>query len=201
MRVPKHIINYSGEKYTFSGFDFTGLRLIYSSKELLRNLVLAPSQIETRWSKVGRPKAQSIIINQDRWTCAPAAVAMLLDIGHFESKRGFAKAGWQNNDSGLSEEVLFKGVSHLGEMLVEVPSLRENESGLILCRSLNIPSLTHMVCWNGSEILDPNTSIAGRNWWGPEWSPETIPGLKFYRLRKAEKRLPLLPKEFELSVT
>jgi hypothetical protein len=69
---------------------------------------------------------------------------------------------------------MIKAAALLGHLLKESEQAKDSEPQIITLRSLNERGANHAVYWNGTEMLDPNWGYRGRNWWGVEWSPETI---------------------------
>lgn len=183
LRVPQVLSNQNFETFESINFRLTSGKFVYISSDSEERISLLPHEIEKTWLKLGRPEPKASVIRQGRFECAPASVAMLMGLSLFEVKRAFAKTGWNNDDRGISLDQITQGVRLLGGNLEISETKISEEPSILLLDSLNMAGMKHVVCWNGEEILDPNFGNPGRNWWGPEWSPETINPLTICSLR------------------
>lgn len=110
------------------------------------------------------------IIEQGRWECGAAALAMLLGESLWNVKRALAKVGWNNDDRGVTSDKLIKAGLSLGYELIFTDKVKDHEPCLVTVPSLNVVKRTHAVCWTGQELLDPNLYDEKRKHYSPEWS-------------------------------
>lgn len=135
-----------------------------------------PSKIETEFSKSKRPEPNSKIITQGRWECGAASLAMFIDESLWDVKRALVHSGWNNDDNGVNCKQLVEAALKLGHNL-EIRNELSLDPCLLTIKSLNVAGMFHSLCWNGSELLDPNWGNLKRFTYGPEWSPLTLPFL------------------------
>lgn len=183
-RVPQTLYDADGRCWTFRERDTDPklqYNLIYRRHEEEGGIkafgIIKPSQVETDFTRTGRPEPTQKIIRQGKWECAPASLAMLLGEKLFTVKRAMGKYGWKNDDSGASTKITIEAARYLGRDLINIERNEiEKDMGpcLVSVNSLNVEGYSHSVTWTGKEILDPNCGYEGRKWWGPEWSPWTM---------------------------
>jgi hypothetical protein len=180
MRAPKRLVDRSGIVWRLAERDSVAARgaadssLRYFSDGDYALAVMAPRHVETGFTRAGRPEPSTEIIRQGRWECAAASLAMMLKKPLWDVKRAAASVGWNNDNDGMSTRTMIKAAALLGHLLKESEQAKDSEPQIITLRSLNERGANHAVYWNGTEMLDPNWGYRGRNWWGVEWSPETI---------------------------
>lgn len=123
--------------------------------------------------KYHRPSPKQKIITQGRWECGPATLAMLLNESLWNVKRAMVKVGWNNDDRGCTDTQLINAAALLGHEVY-----RTKDEGLfpqiLSIPSLNVKNMSHVIYWNGTEMLDPNWGYKGRLFWGCEWGPEVL---------------------------
>lgn len=127
-------------------------------------------------SKFKRPfkSPNAKIIEQGRWECGAASLAMLLGESLWNVKRSLAKVGWNNDDRGVTSKLLVQAGYNLGYNLIISENVKDNEPCVAIVPSLNVIKKTHAVCWNGLELLDPNVYNSKRRHYSPDWSLNSL---------------------------
>lgn len=177
MRVPQKLIEDSGVVWTFKGLE-PKLGLSYTVHPDYASVILRPNMVETHFTRRDRPEPTREFVRQGKYECAPAALAILLDVTLKEAKQAYRAVGWKNSIKGATDKMTKQAAALLGCPLIKVAQ-PINRPCLIGLPSLNVKGVGHAVCWDGKEILDPNWGFPGRKWWGTEWGPETIGGVRF----------------------
>jgi hypothetical protein len=174
MGVPKKIVDNQGVVWNYNPkISYRG-ELTYFTEDSPTGVMLKPSQIETNFTRIGRPEPISEIIKQGRWECGLASLAMIIQAPLWDVKRAASHCGWNNDDKGITNKQLLKTSKLLGREVYFTNEATINTPQLILLKSLNVEGSGHVVYWNGFETLDPNWGFPERKWWGCEWSPELI---------------------------
>jgi len=176
--APKHLISASGSEWSLKGVLLEKeIKLEYGLKDTKASVEINPVDVETDWTRKGRPEPKSEIIVQGKYECAAASLAMLLGEKLFTVKRAMGKVGWTNSDRGASDRVMTEAARYLGRDLLYVTDdmlTADMGPASLTIKSLNVKGMSHAVTWNGKETLDPNWGRAGRIFWGCEWNPKTI---------------------------
>jgi hypothetical protein len=176
VRAPKLILTPDKEEWELFHVDKTSpdrYSLSYRPIAGQHGMVLIPQMLEREFLRVGRPEPGQKIVSQGRWECGPAALSMLLKESLWDVKRAMVASGWNNDDSGCSDENLIAAAKLLGYDLH--PTLEPNGNACLLTvPSLNYKNKSHALCFNGIEMLDPNWGFKGRLWYGTEWGLETV---------------------------
>lgn len=186
-KAPKTIWNEHNVHFSLLGFfkkSPTNIILQYQSLYDGKIINLTPEQIERLYFR-DKPLSNQNIIQQGKYECAPAALAMALNESLFMVKRHMAKFNWRNDDAGVNDELLRNTARSMGRDLIEfdISSLSSSPSPcLLMVKSLNVEGYTHAVTWNGQELLDPNTNYPGRYYWGTDWSPDMIGANTYFSL-------------------
>lgn len=173
-------ISDDGDVFTLREVDISKkpTELVYASVdgELLRG---RPNLIAGRFT-FDRPAPKGEFIQQGKYECAAAALAMLLGHSMFMVKSVMGEVGWRNDDRGASEWVSQQAARAFGRDLVSVDWKTIHTLGndlpaaLVGVRSLNVPNMGHGLTWLNGEILDPNFGHPTRKYWGANWSPWTM---------------------------
>jgi len=176
--IPSKLISHSGSKWELTDFDAdSDVSLEYTLVGDKAGMVISPANVETEFTRSGRPEPQSNIVVQGKWECAAASLSMLLDVKMYHVKQAMGKCGWRNDDTGANDKTMIEAARLLGRDII---SLKRNEiqRGIGPCSvtvmSLNIKNMCHAITWNGKEILDPNWGRQGRKFYGCEWAPWTL---------------------------
>lgn len=176
--APLHLVSASGSEWELVGIDRRHNEpLEYKLKETKVSVAITAVDVETDWTRKGRPEPTREIIVQGKYECAAASLAMLLGEKLFTVKRAMGKAGWRNDDRGAGDQVMMEAARYLGRDLLKIGKYQFGEisgSASLTLPSLNIKGMYHAVTWTGEEILDPNWGREGRVFWGCEWNPQTI---------------------------
>lgn len=178
LRVPKKLFDNEFGEWKFKDHDPKRETFTYRSSSLSCGVVVKAHQIETNFSKKERPQPKAPIIQQGKYECAAAALAMLLGESLFHTKRAMAKMQWRNDNTGANTKVSMGAARILGYDLlpVEKTDIDSNTGKCIVhLSSLNVKGMGHAVTWTGEEILDPNWDKPQRFFWGTEWAPWTLP--------------------------
>lgn len=175
VRAPKLILTPDHEEWELFHVDKSTDRYSLSYKPVngQHGMVLIPQMVEKEFVRQGRAEPNQKIINQGRWECGPAAMAMLLGESLWDVKRAMVASGWNNDDSGCSDDHLISAAKLLGHDLQSTLEPNGNPC-LLTVPSLNYKNKNHALCFSGGEILDPNWGFKGRLWYGTEWGLETI---------------------------
>ena len=177
LRVPQTLIDNSGGSWILKEREAKDNTLVYCPSDSPHGMVIRPFQVEQNFTKKGRPEPQSKLIQQGKYECAAAALAMLLGESLFMTKRAMAKMQWRNDDRGAGNGVIMGAARILGYDLLPLDK-SEVVPGMGAClvslSSLNMKGMGHAITWSGKEILDPNWNRPGRFFWGTEWSPWTL---------------------------
>lgn len=174
--APKKLITSDNETWelfhTDTSIEYSHI-LSYRPEGATHGMVLRPSVIEQEFSRKGRTEPNQKIINQGRWECGPAALAMLLGESLWDVKRAMVHSGWNNDDAGCGDEQIILGAQKLG---YELQATLEPDGNpcLLTVPSLNYRNKSHALCFNGKEMLDPNWGFKGRLWYGSEWGLDTV---------------------------
>ena len=174
--APKKLLTSGNEKWELFYVDTSSDHfhmLSYRPEGGKDGVVLRPSVIEQEFSRKGRVEPDQKIINQGRWECGPAALAMLLGESLWEVKRAMVHSGWNNDDAGCSDEQIIMGAKKLGYEL-HATLEPDGNACLLTVPSLNYRNKSHALCFNGKEMLDPNWGFKGRLWYGSEWGLDTV---------------------------
>jgi hypothetical protein len=129
------------------------------------------------------------IIEQGKYECGAASLAILLGHTLFQVKRVLGGLGWRNDKSGVKDIHLREAARAFGRDLIlgksrTITSLSEKmPSCIVTVPSLNYPKAYHGVAWYQNQILDPNYK-KNRKVYGPEWTPWTIGALNVLILAK-----------------
>jgi hypothetical protein len=175
MRAPSKIYDESGLAWELAGRASGPVgSLEYKSQALGVGAIVRPGDVETQFTRSGRPEPSSEIVRQGRWECGASALAMLLGESLWDVKRAAVAAGWNNDDRGLGTAAMIQAARILGHSIAATAGASASRPQVIMLPSLNLKNSRHAVYWDGRETLDPNWGYPGRKWWGVEWSPETI---------------------------
>lgn len=176
--VPNTIVDSEGSTWKLSQFDpGAEYSLLYVREKEWAGMWLTPSQVETRFTRVGRPKSKFEIVTQGKYECAAASLAMLLDESLFSVKRAMGKAHWRNDNKGAKDQVIVDAARYLGADLIHLRRDEIDEDLGPAClhiSSLNMKNMGHGVAWNGKQVLDPQWGKPGKHFWGSEWAPWTM---------------------------
>lgn len=175
--VPHTLYDAEGNKWTLKHYDFDRVMLSYFREDMECGLTLRPSEVETEFTRKGRPESKFEIVQQGKYECAAAALAMLLGESLFTVKRAMGKANWRNDNRGASNQVIIDAARYLGADLLHLQG-HEIMDNIGPCElhlpSLNMKGMGHGVTWNGKQILDPQWGREGKKFWGTEWHPSTM---------------------------
>jgi len=142
---------------------------IDSESQMPISFLVNSHMVESKFNRKFKD-AQADIIEQGRWECGAASLAMLLGESLWSVKRALAKVGWNNDDRGVTSDKLVLAGLNLGYQLKITENVKDDEPCLVSVPSLNVANRTHAVCWNGQELLDPNIYNEKRKHYSPEWS-------------------------------
>lgn len=176
--APLHLVSASGSEWELVKIDGPKeTPLEYKLKDASASIGVSAVDVETDWTRKGRPDPKSAIIVQGKYECAAASLAMLLGESLFSVKRAMGKAGWRNDDRGAGDQIMIEAARYLGRDILKIGRYQFDEitgPASVTLPSLNIKGMYHAVTWTGEEILDPNWGREGRKFWGCEWNPQTI---------------------------
>lgn len=155
-----------------------GAEITYTMPFDTTGVVLRPQLIEVEFHSREKNPIQTIV-EQGKYECGPAALAMCTGHTLFNVKRAAGRHGWRNDSSGIGSEASHGCVQDLGfEMIYlnrwRLALLDDVPSAILTVPSLNYKGKWHAVAWVGGEILDPNHGHPTRKTYGPEWNPHTI---------------------------
>lgn len=175
MNVPKTLFKNNTE---FSYFSSNGLNHTYFGKMYGANCgrIINSHKAELDFSRpITEPKGK--VVTQGQWECAPASLAMLLNVPLKEVLKALYFCGWENSEIGTSFEELNVATNLI--LNKSLASVRDYEVKFETPSILNVPSLnilgrSHALYWDGSEILDPNFGLDGRKHYSPSWAVDTI---------------------------
>jgi len=175
LNAPKELIDLLSERWTLLGYKAGsgGLLYVKSKSGLIREVT--PREIEGGFLRNGREDPVSQIVRQGPWDCGLASLAMLLSLPLEAVRNKAASLGWLDSPTGISSELLIEVSMSLGFPLSIANSpIEASTPQMLLLPSLNIEGTSHLIFWNGYEMLDPNWGCADRLWWGCEWLPTEL---------------------------
>lgn len=161
-------------------YELLGAQLSYRLPFQKESLIMRPVQVEREFGQRDSKKPVQPIIQQGKWECMPAALAMCLGHDLFHVKRLMGKAGWRNDNTGSKWEPTLFATRELGFDMIYLNMDRTYEllnkvnNAVVTIPSLNYKGRYHAVAWVNGEILDPNLGFESRKAWGPEWNPWTM---------------------------
>lgn len=186
MRTPRTLIDVHDITWTLRKFSSEEPALTYGIDGTSGpTIIVRPREVETTWTRKGRPGPNCSIVLQDRYGCSPAALSIITGESYFDVKRAYAAFGWRNDDQGATNEMMVGAARLLGRDMVRAHCGQFRESSdkaIVIVPSLNLKGLAHAIAWDGKQMLDPNWGYPGRNWWGVEWAPWTIGALECWKL-------------------
>ena len=166
-----------GDPWTIVGYRPSQRAYVYELDRSLNGklITLNSWEIEKNYAIPGKtPPKYPQKIMQGKWDCGPSAMAMFLGANVNAVKKECGKIGWRNDDAGISKECLINCAKSFRVRLLEVSEISDKVPQLIFLDSLNIQGMAHLLYWNGSELIDSNAGIEGRNWWSPNWKPSEL---------------------------
>lgn len=179
MSVPINLYHNNTE---FTYFDSNGVRHTYFGKINGANcgFVINSHKAEMNFTrKLIEPKGK--YITQGKWECAPASLAMLLDVSLDLVLEALIDCGWENTEFGTTMDQLNLATKKiLNKELIFSYDCRFETRSILTLPSLNVIGKSHAVFWDGKEILDPNFGFEGRKHYSPSWTVDTI--LKYNRI-------------------
>lgn len=176
--VPNILIDSEGSKWKLTMFEPSNeYSMLYVREGAWAGMWLTPSQVETKFTREGRPKSKFGITTQGKYECAAASLAMLLDESLFSVKRAMGKAHWRNDNRGAKDQMIIDAARYLGADLIHLRGDEIDEDigpASLHLPSLNMKGMGHAVTWNGKQVMDPQWGIPGKYFWGTEWAPWTM---------------------------
>jgi hypothetical protein len=158
-----------------------GAKVKYQLPFSSHTTMLRPWQIENDYKDRPTKRPTQDVVQQGKWECMPAALAMLTGHTLFTIKRALGRHGWRNDNGGCGWEAVLPAIRDLGFDMIWLDKKRMYMLGLnevpkciVTVPSLNYYGHWHALTWLNGEILDPNMDRPGRLWYGAEWNPHTI---------------------------
>lgn len=135
---------------------------------------LTSHELELNYKRSFTEPFSQKIVEQGRWECAPASLAMLINEPLRTIKKELVKLGWNNDDYGCGSKMILEVAKKLGHNLILTSNVFYFEKCFISVPSVNMKDKSHALCWNGEEILDPNLYNEKRKHYSPEWTLNSI---------------------------